>query len=411
MKRLLHLVLFIVACLLTAQVRAGDWPQFRYDVGRTAASPHELPANLQLRWTRTLPAPRPAFPHELRLAYDASYEPVVLGHTMFVPSMVTDSVTALDTETGNERWRFFAEGPVRFAPVAWEGKVYFVSDDGYLYCLDANDGSLRWKFRGLPEGKQDRKVIGHGRLVSLWPARGGPVLADGVVYFAAGLWPTEGVFVHAVDAESGQAVWSNTDSDHIPKSNWDHGVGQYAGLTPQGYLAIVGDRLVVPCGAQLPAFLDLKTGKLQTYTMGWGGRLGLPKGCWFVAGVGKYLSHGGDLYDITRPNEERLPEDQARRDGLQAHAVSGRLDAVGHRTGQSARTRPLSPAGDDARSDVRKRPKHRGPRLDGRTHFKRWTADNIPSHRAKDEVSGQLRWCLSPALGTALEARRTHQGG
>ena len=127
-------------------------------------------------------------------------------------------------------------------------------------------------------------MIGHGRLVSLFPARGGPVLADGVVYFAAGLWPTEGVFVHAVDAESGQAVWSNTDSDHIPKSNWDHGVGQDAGLTPQGYLAIVGDRLIVPCGAQLPAFLDLKTGKLQTYTMGWGGRLGLPKGCWFVAG-------------------------------------------------------------------------------------------------------------------------------
>ena len=128
---------------------------------------------------------------------------------MFVPSMVTDSVTALDTETGAERWRFIAEGPVRFAPVAWEGKVYFVSDDGYLYCLN-DDGSLRWKFRGLPEGRRDRKVLGHGRLVSLWPARGGPVLADGVVYFAAGLWPTEGVFVHALDAESGKPVWSNT---------------------------------------------------------------------------------------------------------------------------------------------------------------------------------------------------------
>ena len=268
MNRLFPLVLPIVACLLTVQVRAGDWPQFRYDMGRTAASPHELPANLQLCWTRTLPVPQPAFPLEARLAYDASYEPVVVGHTMFVPSMVTDSVTALDTETGNERWRFFAEGPVRFAPVAWEDKVYFVSDDGHLYCLDANDGSLRWKFRGLPEGKADRKVIGHGRLVSLWPARGGLVMANGVVYFGAGLWPTEGVFVHAVDAESGKVVWSNTDSDHILKSNFDHGVGQNAGLMPQGYLAIVGDRLVVPCGTQLPAFLDLKTGKLQTNGLG-----------------------------------------------------------------------------------------------------------------------------------------------
>ncbi len=285
---------------------SGDWPQFRYDAGRTAASPNSLPENLQLLWTRTFPEPQPAYPNEFRLRFDVSYEPVVAGDTMFVPSMVTDSVTALDTETGEERWRFFAEGPVRFAPIAWEDNVFFVSDDGYLYCVDAEDGALQWRFRGLPEDREERRVMGDGRFVSLWPARGGPVLQDGVIYFAAGLWPTEGVFVHAVDAESGEAVWSNTDSDVIPESNWDHGVGFDSGLTPQGYLAIVGDTLVVPNGAQLPALLDLETGELHEYTMGWGGRTGHPKGAWFVAGIGQYLVHGGDLYDITRPYEERV---------------------------------------------------------------------------------------------------------
>ncbi|NLY02104.1 MAG: PQQ-binding-like beta-propeller repeat protein [Rhodopirellula sp.] len=415
--RLFQPALLTVVCLLTAPARAGDWPQFRYDTGRTAASPHELPASLQLRWSRTLPTPRPAFPRELRLAYDASYEPVVLGHTMFVPSMVTDSVTAIDTETGNSLWRFFAEGPVRFAPVAWEGKVFFVSDDGYLYCVSVGDGSLRWKFRGLPEGKPDRKVIGHGRLVSLWPARGGPVLADGVVYFAAGLWPTEGVFVHAVDAESGRAVWSNTDSDRIPKSNWDHGQGQEAGLTPQGYLAIVGDRLIVPCGAQLPAFLDLKTGKLQTYTTGWGGRLGLPKGCWFVAGVGKYLSHAGDLYDITRPSQERLPK---------------------LKPGQTDYKPMLYPGGwtrlDIERANQRELDRFRQPVLTPETAYEsdqavvardltsytlhEWTADNMPPHRAKDEVpetfGADFRrlWELPSKLDVHIKAgTRLYAGG
>ncbi|MGM0490239.1 MAG: PQQ-binding-like beta-propeller repeat protein, partial [Planctomycetota bacterium] len=140
MNKRFPLALVVLVFLPTARAQAADWPQFRHDAGRAAASPHELPASLELLWARELPAPRPAFPHEVRLAYDASYEPVVVDRHMFVPSMVTDSVTALDTETGQERWRFFAEGPVRFAPVAWEGKVYFVSDDGYLYCLDANNG-------------------------------------------------------------------------------------------------------------------------------------------------------------------------------------------------------------------------------------------------------------------------------
>jgi len=305
-KRTLSLLGATLVALSAAVGSGGDWPQFRYDSGRTAASPESLPAKLHLQWVRELPAPRPAFPGEVRLRYDASYEPVVLGKTMFTPSMVTDSVTALDIETGTERWTFFAEGPVRFAPVAWQDKVYFVSDDGHLYCVRADSGELLWKHRGLPDGRRDRKVLGDGRLVSLFPARGGPVLADGIVYYGAGLWSAEGVFVHALDATSGKVVWSNTDSHRVAKANMDHGVGYFAGITPHGYLAMVDGKLVVPCGAQLPALMDPATGKLHAYTMGWGGRVGLPKGSWFVAGVGKYLVHGGDLYDIRQPNQERF---------------------------------------------------------------------------------------------------------
>ena len=135
-----------------------------------------------------------------------------------------------------------------------------------------------------------------------------------MIYFGAGLWSKYGVAIHALDARSGRVVWSNTDSNHIPKANMDHGIAHEAGLTPQGYLAVVNETLVVPCGAQLPAFLDLKTGRLAAYTMGWGGRNGLPKGTWFVAGTRNYLSHGGDLYDITRPNDEQFDDARLRTD-------------------------------------------------------------------------------------------------
>jgi len=306
----------LAACALAAcmPAAAADWPQQRYDAGRTAASPESLPAEMHVQWIRELPPPRPAFPGEVRLRYDATYEPVAAGELLFVPSMVTDSLTALDTETGDVRWRFFAEGPVRFAPAVGEGKVYFVSDDGYLYCLDAADGALLWRFRGLPADRPDRKVMGNGRLISLFPARGGPVLADGVVYFGAGIWLGEGVFVHALDANSGKPIWSNVEGHRIEEANMDHGVAYFAGISPQGHLAIVDGKLIVPCGNQLPAVLELKSGRLQPYTMGWGGRVGLPKGCAFVAGVGKYLIHGGDLYDLQRPNDERFRKSRGPKD-------------------------------------------------------------------------------------------------
>ena len=303
---LIPLLLFL-SPVLSAAGEAADWPQFRFSANRGAASPETLPAQLHLQWVREFGEPAPAFPGELRLRYDATYEPVVMGETIFVPSMVSDSVTALETTSGVVRWRFFTGGPVRFAPLAARGRVYFGSDDGYLYCVDAADGKLLWKYYGRPADRADRNLLGNRRLIPMWPVRGGPVLDEGVIYFATGLWPEEGIFIHALDAEIGDVIWTNRDSDKIEKANLDHGVEQLMGLSPQGYLAVLDGRLVAPCGTQLPAVFDLKTGKLGKYTMGWGGRTGLPKGTWFVAGSGQYLAHSGDLYDMRRPNDEKFP--------------------------------------------------------------------------------------------------------
>ena len=61
-------------------------------------------------------------------------------------------------------------------------------------------GTLRWRFRAVPSA---RKILGNERLISVWAVRGGPVLVDGILYFAAGVWPFEGIFIYALDAETG----------------------------------------------------------------------------------------------------------------------------------------------------------------------------------------------------------------
>jgi len=256
------LFLTLFAASYAKSVFPEDWPMWRYDAKRSAVTPHELPAKLHLLWVRHLPAPRPAWPRNEdtgeKLQFDSSYEPVVSGKTILVPSMVSDRMTAYDTETGREKWRFYADGPVRFAPVAWEGRVYFVSDDGYLYCVDMKNGELVWKFRGCPS---PRKVLGNGRLISAWPARGGPVLHNSKIYFAASVWPHMGTFIHARDAKTGKAIWTNsgTGSTYILQPHNKH---SFAGVAPQGYLAATDDVLLVPGGRSVPAGYDARSGKL-----------------------------------------------------------------------------------------------------------------------------------------------------
>ena len=109
-QRYLLCVLFIVS---PAVSNAEDWPMWRYDANRSAASPQKLAEKLHLQWVRKYPRVKPAFASR-RLQFDAGYEPVVMGKTLFVGSPCNDTVTAIDTETGAEKWKFFANGPVRF---------------------------------------------------------------------------------------------------------------------------------------------------------------------------------------------------------------------------------------------------------------------------------------------------------
>ncbi len=241
-----------------------DWPMWRYDANRSAASPQELSRMLHLQWVREYPKLQPTWDDPLNqdlMQFDKSYEPVVLGHTLFIGSNANDRLLAINTETGEELWRFYADGPVRLPPVAADGKVYFVSDDGYLYCVDANQGTLIWKFQG---GPSDRKILGNERLISTWPARGGPVLQDGVLYFAAGIWPFMGVFIYALDAETGEEIWRN-DSSGSQYMKQPHNSPSYAGVAPQGAFVVAGDKLLVPGGRSVPACYDKYTGEFQYY--------------------------------------------------------------------------------------------------------------------------------------------------
>ena len=131
--RMMFLALALAA---PAVASGGDWPLWRYDAQRSAAAPDELPA---AAWPALGSPVAPPAAGLARPAQDAVRRGLRAGRRRAGGcSSARRTMTASPPTTprpAREIWRFFADGPVRFAPLAWEDRLYFVSDDGYLYCL------------------------------------------------------------------------------------------------------------------------------------------------------------------------------------------------------------------------------------------------------------------------------------
>ena len=254
----------ILSVFVSAQaVGAADWPCFKGDASRAAVTAEKLSFPLTPAWEyRPAQHPRPAWPEPGRtmnlVDFDYALQPVAAGGLVFIASSADDTVRALDGQNGRERWRFTARGPLRFAPHLADGRCYFAGDDGFVYCLEAATGRLVWEFRAALD---DRKILGNDRLISRWPCRSGVLVLDGVAYVTAGMWPSEGIFIYALDAATGQVRWCNDTSASLYLPH-PHGSASFGGVAPQGYLLAAGDVLVVPSGQASPAGFDRRTGQL-----------------------------------------------------------------------------------------------------------------------------------------------------
>lgn len=268
----------------------ADWPQYRNDAGRSGRTAETLPAKLALSWVqRPEAAPARAWPRDDRMTFDRCTDVAVAEGRLFFGRSTDDTVVALDAATGKTLWTFTTGAPVRFAPAVFKNKVFAISDDGYLYCLAAEDGSLLRKFRG---GPSDDMILGNGRMVSRWPMRGGPAIRDGVLYFASGIWQADGVTLFAMDAESGNLIWKNDTAGRIYMPQPHGGANADSGISAQGYLVVGADRLLVPTGRAVPAGFDRATGEFLYYHLQANGHTG---GTQTVLAGGAFYN-GGNAY-------------------------------------------------------------------------------------------------------------------
>jgi outer membrane protein assembly factor BamB len=315
----------LLFCLLLAvaygpATPADDWSTYQHDNQRSAITSDALDLpTLQQRWVwESAGAPQPAW--EGHAKWDAwislvglrsmrNYDPVfhiiVVSSSVYYGSSIEDCVRCLDVRTRLCKWTYYANGPVRIAPTYDNGKLYFGSDDGYAYCLNAHDGTFVWKYKPSP---QEDLIPSDGKFISRWPCRTGVLVQGGKAYFGAGLLPWDQSYLCAVDAGTGAPAGSGLY------------VRTLGGVTLEGAVLASATRLYVPQGRSAPLAYDLRTGSYLGSLQGGGGVFAL------LTADTYYIAHGpGNKMGWITVSNAQTTDKVASYDGGNAMVVTGDL--------------------------------------------------------------------------------------
>lgn len=183
--RLLPAVLVLASGTAAAAQDGADWPQFRRDAALTGIAASSLGDALELRWSVPLgfsvessPAIAGGFVYAtslpgvlVKLNLDDGAEawryrpgateaeagefeedrfgessPAVADGTVYVGDLL-GVLHAVDTESGEVRWRFPTGAEIKSSPVVADDLVLVGSYDEHFYAVDRTTGELRWKLQ------------------------------------------------------------------------------------------------------------------------------------------------------------------------------------------------------------------------------------------------------------------------
>lgn len=114
----------------------------------------------------------------------------------------SDQVSLLNATNGNELWHYDLTSIVRTTPLIHQGKVFVVTIDNKLYCLDLKTGFLKWTYEGVSEQlsvMRTQALTAHGDVIIV-PCSTGQLLG--------------------INANSGELVWNLSLDDKVSLVNY-----------------------------------------------------------------------------------------------------------------------------------------------------------------------------------------------
>ena len=171
---------------------ADGWPTYRRDAARSGAATCNLPEQLKTIWSAETGAELTA--------------PVMADGRLLVGSKDDYTLRAFDAKSGKVDWAYITGAEIDSPPTVYRGRVIFGCADGWVYCLNATEGQLAWKYRAAP---RSRWVVDRNNLESTWPVHGSVLVRHGVIYLAAGRssYLDGGIFLYGLDPETGEKLF------------------------------------------------------------------------------------------------------------------------------------------------------------------------------------------------------------
>ena len=288
-------ITLIMLLLLGPAVEAVDWPTWRKDNNRSGVTTEQLTdAGLTQSWVFTEhSSPQAAWygtmkrdawanisdPKDAR-AYDRAFNIIAADGKLFFASSSGNAAVALNAGSGTEIWRHTVEGSVRIAPTYDNDKLYFGSDDGRAYCVNADTGASIWKYRGAPDAEM---IPADNKFISKYPCRTGVLLQNGKAYCGFGLLPWKNNYLSSLDATTGSSTGLGHYSQTIAAAEW---------YSFEGPMLATNDRLFILQGRVSPLVFTLSTGSLHGRLPGGGGTFAVITGNNLIHGPG----HGNNTW-------------------------------------------------------------------------------------------------------------------
>jgi outer membrane protein assembly factor BamB len=265
-----------------------DWPLYRHDRWRSGSTIAAGPKSLQTRWAAAVHDEAESG-NQISgpILHDWTENPVVKGPlsaptisggVAYVTRPDAHELIAIDTATGETRWRFTANGRLDTPPAIHRGLCLFGSAAGWVYALRADNGQLVWRLRAAPSAE---RIVAYGQVESAWPVPGAVLVMDDIAYFAAGRQPLAdgGILVFAVDPLTGKRHWVRRINT-VPQKGFYENSGLE--FDPFDILHAEGDGLAMSRWVLSPDGKDVDVDKWNAFAkLNTGaGEVWIPRGSW-----------------------------------------------------------------------------------------------------------------------------------